>query len=97
MIISISEAKVTSEHWDALEETFRKAVKHVPLDLRETFLLHDQQDTSTWRIVAVWRSEEAYENACRDGVHEFCVEIFRSVGAEPTRRVFDVPARHEQV
>jgi len=97
MIITISEATVSSERWQALEQAFREGVKKAPQQLRQTYLLQDRDHPQTWRTIAVWRSVEAYEEACAQGAHELCAQVFNSVGVQPTRRVFNVLERHEHV
>lgn len=97
MMITITEGRVTPDKWVDLEKAFRTEIKHAPHQLKETFLLHDRKNTRTWRIVSVWRSVEDYEEAVKGGHTETCTRIFRTVDVEPTKRVFDVPAKHEHI
>jgi hypothetical protein len=97
MLITIIEAQVPASKWSDLEIEYRKKIRHVPPQLKETFLIHDVSHRDVWRILSIWVSKEAYEQAVHHQYHETCMEIFRDLEIEATRRVFDVPAHHMQV
>lgn len=94
MMITIIEAQVPASKWNDLEIEYRKKIRHVPPQLLETYLIHDINHPDTWRILSIWRSKEAYNEAVHHGIHETCMEIFNNLDIEATRRVFDVPAHH---
>jgi hypothetical protein len=97
MIITIIEAKVLPDKWISLEAAYKSKIHHAPPQLRETFLLHDRTDTDIWRIISIWRSIEAYKEISNNPIYETCMQVFRSVGAVPTRRICDVPSHHVQI
>ncbi len=98
MLVTILEGRVTSERWGRLTDTYRKGIKSLPLALVKTFLLQDQEDHNVWRIISEWRSKEEYENFAEPQEYDTnCVKMFREVGVEPTRRVFEVRGQHMHV
>jgi hypothetical protein len=97
MIMTILEARVPSEKWVSLELAYKESIRHVPTQLRESYLIHSINTPSMWRIVSLWRNLVDYEEASRGGKAEVCMQIFHSIGVEPTRRVFDVPAHFVQI
>ena len=97
MVITIVEANVPREKWQDLEQAYKEKTKHAPPKLRETFLIHDRDYPEVWRVISIWRSIEAYEEVVNLAIYDTCMVIFRAVGAQPTRRIFDVPAHHLQI
>jgi hypothetical protein len=97
-MITILEGVVSGERWQKLENLYRIAIRKIPKDLIQTFLVQDIKDPNLWRIISVWRSSEHYEkNIELTGVYSTCVDVFRGVGVEPTRRKFNVIAKHMNV
>jgi hypothetical protein len=97
VLITIIEALVPSNKWSDLEIEYEKKIKHVPEQLRETYLIHDVNHQDVWRIISIWRSKEGYKEAASHQLCDACTEIFRALNIEATRRLFDVPAHHMQV
>ncbi|MBI9049896.1 MAG: hypothetical protein JEZ00_10775 [Anaerolineaceae bacterium] len=97
-MITILEGKVSCERWAKLEESYRTGIHKIPKDLIQTFLVQDLKDQETWRIISVWRSKAHYEESTDSSdLFATCVDIFRGVGVEPTRRKFDIIAKHMHV
>lgn len=97
-MITILEGVVSGERWHMLEDTYRKAIHKIPQDLIQSFLVQDVKDPNLWRIISVWRSKADYEkNIESTGLYSTCVDVFRGVGVEPTRRKFEVVAKHMHV
>jgi len=97
MFISILEARVTPERWEILEEAYHKALKNIPPELRQSFLIQETQDRYVWRIITLWKSYEAYQAAQEAATTHTCVEVFRAANVEPTRRTFNVVEEHMRV
>ena len=97
-MITILEGKVSIERWAKLEESYRNGINNIPMHLIQTFLVQDQRDRETWRIISVWRSKAHFDRSEESNkLVDTCVEIFRGVDVEPTRRKFDIIAKHMQV
>jgi hypothetical protein len=97
-MITILEGKVSIERWAKLEESYRHGIHKIPMDLIQTFLVQDLKDRETWRIISVWRSKAHFDQSAESSkLVDTCVEIFRGVGVEPTRRKFDIIAKHMHV
>lgn len=97
-MITILEGKVSIERWTKLEESYKHAIHNIPLHLIQTFLVQDMKDRETWRIISVWRSKAHFEQSAETTrLVDTCVEVFRGVDVEPTRRRFDIIAKHTQV
>ena len=66
--------------------------------LLQTFLIQDTKDTTIWRIISEWRSKEEYENLREsEELDSVCLEMFRKIGVEPTRRIFEARGHHAHV
>ena len=97
-MITILEGNVSCERWEKLEDAYRKAIRKIPRDLIQTFLVQDVKNRETWRIISVWRSKAHFEESSESGkLSATCVDIFHGVGVEPTRRKFDIVAKHMNV
>jgi quinol monooxygenase YgiN len=74
-MITILEGVVSGERWEKLEEAYRDAVRKIPQDLIQTFLIRDIKDPNLWRIISVWRSKSDYEkNIESTGLYATCVD-----------------------
>ena len=98
MLVTILEGRVTSERWNTLSDMYRKGIKQLPMALLQTFLIQDTKDTTIWRIISEWRSKEEYENLREsEELDSVCLEMFRKIGVEPTRRIFEARGHHAHV
>lgn len=95
MVITMLEATIPEDYWPSLQRTYDAGVERLPSQITETFLLHDTADRTVWRIVTVWRSREALDEYRRSVDVPGGVAMFRSVGVEPTLRIFDVASHAE--
>jgi hypothetical protein len=95
MVITVLEAKVSSDKEDALRGAYATAVAspdELSPSIVETFLVR-QADSDVWRIFTVWRSREELEDYRRSVETPRGVLIFRAAGAEPTLLINEVVAR----
>lgn len=92
-VITILEARVSPENWDALEYEFKSGTDHLPPQLIQSFLIHNAKDPELWRIISVWRSREALEEMRRTEGTPAGILMFRAAGVEPTLSLFDVMAQ----
>jgi quinol monooxygenase YgiN len=97
MIVTILEGHVPSNRWNDFENSYREIIKHLPVQLKETFLIQDEHDPTLWRVISVWKSREDYDVIKFDPLYHSCSELYRSVGVESTRRTFNVVAHHTHV
>jgi quinol monooxygenase YgiN len=91
MVMTILEAQVAPGRWDALRESY-EARAHLPESgaIVESFLVQGTEDPDTWRIVTVWRDQEALDAMRGSGETPTGVLIFRDADAEPHLTVFTV-------
>lgn len=89
-VITILEARVSPENWDALEKAFKAGTELLPPQLVQSFLTHNAKDPTLWRIISVWRSREALEEMRRTEETPAGILMFRAAGAEPSLSLFDV-------
>ena len=97
MIITILEGHVPANRWNDFENSYHSVIKHVPAQLKETFLIQDENESTLWRVISVWKNREEFETIKFDSVFHTCVDLYRSVGVECTRRIFNVKGHHIQV
>lgn len=90
MIMSVLEARVPPERWDALRQSYGTRAQSLPPQIVESFLVQDTADSSVWRIVTIWRSRDALEEVRRSGETPTGVLIFRDAGVQPTLTLFTV-------
>jgi heme-degrading monooxygenase HmoA len=90
MVMTILEAHVAPEDWDALRAAYETATKQLPPQMVQTFLLQSTSDKTLWQVASVWKSREALEAYRRSVETPGGVLLFRSVGAEPSLTIFDV-------
>jgi quinol monooxygenase YgiN len=98
MVMTILEAQVAPERWDALRESY-EARARLPESgsIVESFLIQGTEDSNTWRIVTVWRDREALEAMRSSGETPTGVLIFRDADAEPRLTIFTVRANPRAV
>jgi hypothetical protein len=91
MVMTILEARVAPEQWDALRRSY-EARARLPDSgaIVESFLIQEAGDGSTWRIVTVWRDQEALDEMRGSGETPIGVLIFRDADAEPRLTIFTV-------
>jgi hypothetical protein len=91
MVMTILEAQVPSERWDALRASYETRAR-LPESgaIVESFLVQGAEEASTWRIVTVWRDREALDAMRGSGETPTGVLIFRDAGAEPRLTIFTV-------
>lgn len=91
MVMTILEARVAPERWDALRNSY-EARARLPASggIVESFLIQGTDDASTWRIVTVWRDQESLDAMRGSGETPTGVLIFRDADAEPRLTIFTV-------
>jgi hypothetical protein len=91
MVMTVLEAQVAADRWDALRRSY-EARARLPDSgaIVESFLIQGTDDGSTWRIVTVWRDQEALDAMRGSGETPTGVLIFRDVDAEPRLTVFTI-------
>ncbi len=91
MVMTILEAQVTPERWDALRDSY-EARARLPASgaIVESFLVQGTDDPGTWRIVTLWRDQAALDAMRGSGETPTGVLIFRDADAEPRLTVSTV-------
>jgi quinol monooxygenase YgiN len=91
MVMTVLEAQVAADRWDALRRSY-EARARLPDSgaIVESFLIQRTDDASTWRIVTVWRDQEALDAMRGSGETPTGVLIFRDADAEPRLTVFTI-------
>jgi hypothetical protein len=91
MVMTVLEAQVAPDRWDALRRSY-EARGRLPDSgaIVESFLIQRTDDGSTWRIVTVWRDQEALDAMRGSGEIPTGVLIFRDADAEPRLTVFTI-------
>ena len=62
-----------------------------PPGWKRSMLLHDPDEEGLYRISTLWDSREALEQMRKNTKVPFAVQIFRTHGAQPNVRIFEVP------
>ncbi len=66
-----------------------------PPGWKRSMLLHDTTEQGLYRISTLWDSREALDQMRKNTKVPFAVQIFRTHGAEPNVRIFEVPFAFE--
>jgi quinol monooxygenase YgiN len=91
MVMTILEAQVAPERWDALRRSYLARARLPDSGaIVESFLIQGTDDDGTWRIVTVWRDQEALDAMRGSGETPAGVLIFRDADAEPRLTIFTV-------
>jgi hypothetical protein len=90
MVMTILEAHVSEEMWEALREAYEAPAAQLPPQMAQTFLLQSTDEPALWRIASVWKSRAALQEYRSSVETPGGVLLFRSVGAEPALSIFDV-------
>jgi quinol monooxygenase YgiN len=91
MVMTVLEAQVAADRWDALRRSY-EARARLPDSgaIVESFLIQETDDGNTWRIVTVWRDQEALDAMRGSGETPTGVLIFRDADAEPRLTIFTI-------
>jgi hypothetical protein len=89
-VMTVLEARVPSDHWGALETTYGNMGTNRPAQLERAYLLQSTEDSSLWRLVAIWQSRATLQAYQGSVATPGGVLLFRSVGAEPSLSLFDL-------
>jgi hypothetical protein len=91
MVMTMLEAQVAPERWDALRSSYESRARLPDSGaIVESFLIQGADDRGTWRIVTVWRDREALDAMRGSGETPTGVLIFRDADAEPHLTIFTV-------
>jgi quinol monooxygenase YgiN len=91
MVMTILEAQVAPDRWDALRSSYEARARLPDSgEIVESFLVQGTDDAGTWRIVTVWRDQEALDAMRGSGETPTGVLIFRDAGAEPRLTIFTI-------
>ena len=90
MVITMLEAHVSKENWSALENAYQTGTQHREVGLVHSFLIQSVKDVELWRIVTIWRSQEALEEMRRLTEIPRGVLMFRDANAEPVLSIFNI-------
>lgn len=91
-VMTVLEARVPSERWPELVETYKNGAARLPPQMIETFLVQSAAEPSICRITSVWQSRSALEDYRRSVDTPGGVLMFRAVGAEPQLTIWEVSA-----
>jgi heme-degrading monooxygenase HmoA len=85
--------KARTEDFLSMYASVGRQVK--PPGWKRSMLLHDTDEEDLFRISTLWESREALEHMRKNSKVPFAVQIFRTHGAEPSVRIFEVPLAYE--
>ncbi len=96
MILTQLEAKVSPEQWDALKQAFHEAGQQLPSAIERSYLIQDEAERETWRILTFWQSRQALQDYRASVETPGGVLMFRAAGAEPSLSICEVIDRAYQ-
>lgn len=90
MVVTILEATVDKNRWVDLKEIFKKNYEKKPVQMKEGFLIQSRENPNVWCLLSVWNSKEGLDEYRKSVEVPGGILMLRSVGAEPTIKIFDV-------
>ncbi len=90
MILTILEGRVLEENWGTLEAAYRQGVQQKESGIGQTFLVQNKREKELWRILTIWKSQEALDEMRSSGQTPRGVIFFREAKSEPTLTVWSV-------
>ena len=90
MVMTVLEAHIPQDQWATVEAGFARMQTEKPPQLTQSYLAQGTADPTLWQLVGLWRSKDDLDAYRASGVTPAGVVLFRSVGAEPSLRVFEV-------
>ena len=90
MVATVLEAHVQPEQWAALANAYTELTESLPDSIVNSWLLQDQKDASTWRILTLWRDQESLDRMRQSGQTPTGIVIFQRAQAQPALSIFDV-------
>ena len=90
MIVTQLEARVSPEKTNSLKAAFDRGVQHLPAAIEQSYLVQDRTDQDVWRVITIWKSQEALQGYRKSVETPEGILMFREVGAEPTLTMSEV-------
>jgi quinol monooxygenase YgiN len=88
-LLAIYELNPSAEQRDALRKAYASVLRQgTPPEVLHSFLISGEPDATTWRLVVVWSSREAFESYYQAGVPHPGLAILRAAGCEARLSVF---------
>lgn len=84
MVITILEGQVPEGKQAILKSAYSAAISKLDTGIIETFLIQDSKDNNLWRIVTIWKDQEALDAMRNSGETPKGILIFREAGVTPT-------------
>jgi quinol monooxygenase YgiN len=97
MLITVLTGSVSKENVEVLKKRFAQEIRHAPQGLLQTYLIQSHEKPNCWKIITIWRSQEAYEQAHTEKLTETCVQMFCEAGSTPERTVFSVVGNYTRI
>lgn len=92
MVLITMQAHVPMDQWDVLTRAFDHAMKHRPADVLLGLLVHDNHQPTLWRIMTVWKSQEALDLYYETEGRIPSAHVFHLAGVVPEATVSEVAA-----
>jgi heme-degrading monooxygenase HmoA len=91
-VMTVLQARVPPADWATLVDSYQAAVRHLPEQMIESFLLQNKEDPNLWTALGLWSSREAFKEYQSSVEIPAGIMIFRSAGVEPTMVLHEVAA-----
>ncbi len=89
-VMTVLEGKVAAERWAELDQRFAQLGGQRPAQLVQSFLMQSVTDPTIWHLTGIWQSRQALEEYQKSAQVPGGVQLFRSVGVEPTLALFEI-------
>ena len=96
-VMTVVEGKVPPSKLEEFQSAYAEVGKDSkPAGWVRSMLLHDTSETGLFRISTLWENREALDKMRGSTKVPVAVALFRTIGTEPTVRIFAVPMTIER-
>ena len=90
MVITILDAEVAENNWQALKDAYAKETVNIPEGIHQTFLIQSQSQSSSWRIMTHWRSQEDLDHMRQTEKIPPAIRVFQAADATPSLEIWNI-------
>ncbi len=90
MVMTVLEAHIPPEKTTAFVQNYEQRVASRPPQIVQNYMVRSADDPTLWRLIALWRSREAFDEYRQSVETTGGILLFREVGAEPTMALYEV-------
>jgi quinol monooxygenase YgiN len=97
MYMTVLTGQVAREDWTHLRSSFQQLCAKPPPGVVEIELIQSQDEPNEWKVITLWTSESACEEATRKHLTAACEQMFCDAGSIPYDKHFKLITRYQRI